>query len=272
MREPLPRIGAQPSRGARIAFFGGSFDPPHLGHLAVARAARAALGLDAVLFAPVGAQPLKPGGSTASYADRLAMTRLAIAGERGFSVSLADAPKLSGAPNFTLETLLGLRAELPPDGSLFCLMGADSFFCAAAMASLGGAPVCRAADCGFAPRPAAGRSEGCAARGTEHGTRSGCGRARLRCRGPSLSSLEPGGRMQSLLPASGLECRGQRLANPKPDSISVYQSSPLAGWNSSRRGFAPARSCFRLHPFARPVPIALSRASRLAHAPTRGYD
>jgi nicotinate-nucleotide adenylyltransferase len=128
MREPLPRIGAQPSRGARIAFFGGSFDPPHPGHLAVARAARAALGLDAVLFAPVGAQPLKPGGSTASYADRLAMTRLAIAGERGFSVSLADAPKLSGAPNFTLETLLGLRAELPPDGSLFCLMGADSFF------------------------------------------------------------------------------------------------------------------------------------------------
>jgi nicotinate-nucleotide adenylyltransferase len=116
------------STGRRVAFFGGSFDPPHLGHLAVARAARAALGLDAVLFAPVGAQPLKPQGSTASFADRLAMTRLAIAGEPGFAVSLADAPKPSGAPNFTLETLLGLRAELPAGGALFCLMGADSFF------------------------------------------------------------------------------------------------------------------------------------------------
>jgi nicotinate-nucleotide adenylyltransferase len=114
--------------GRRVAFFGGSFDPPHLGHLAVARAAKAALGLDTVLFAPVGAQPLKPHGSTADFDDRVAMTRLAIAGEPEFAVSLADAPKPSGAPNFTIETLLGLRAELPPGGVLFCLMGADSFF------------------------------------------------------------------------------------------------------------------------------------------------
>jgi nicotinate-nucleotide adenylyltransferase len=115
-------------RGRRVAFFGGSFDPPHLGHLTVARAARAALHLDTVLFAPVGAQPLKPHGSSAGFEDRLAMTRLAIAGEPGFDLSLADAPKPSSAPNFTLETLLGLRAELQPDGVLFCLMGADSFF------------------------------------------------------------------------------------------------------------------------------------------------
>ena len=111
----------------RVAFFGGSFDPPHLGHLGVARAARAALGLDTVLFAPVGAQPLKPQGSTACFADRLAMTRLAIAGEPGFDLSLADAPKSSGAPNYTLETLVSLRAELPPESALFCLMGADAF-------------------------------------------------------------------------------------------------------------------------------------------------
>lgn len=115
------------SGGKRVAFFGGSFDPPHQGHLAVARAARAALGLDAVLFAPVGAQPLKPLGSAASFEDRLAMTRLAIAGEPSFSLSLADAPKPSGAPNYSLETLVGLRTELPPASTLFCLMGADSF-------------------------------------------------------------------------------------------------------------------------------------------------
>jgi nicotinate-nucleotide adenylyltransferase len=116
-----------PSARRRVAFFGGSFDPPHLGHLAVARAAQAALALDTVLFAPVGTQPLKPIGSTASFADRLAMTRHAIADEPGFDLSLADAPKASGEPNYTLETLLALRAELPPQSALFCLMGADSF-------------------------------------------------------------------------------------------------------------------------------------------------
>jgi nicotinate-nucleotide adenylyltransferase len=116
-----------PSKGSRIAFFGGSFDPPHLGHLAVARAARAALGLDTVLFAPVGAQPLKPVGSTAGFDDRVAMTRLAIAGEAGFGISLADAPKPSGVPNYTLETLQNLRKELAPGCALYCLMGADSF-------------------------------------------------------------------------------------------------------------------------------------------------
>jgi nicotinate-nucleotide adenylyltransferase len=121
-QQPAQNINAR-----RVAFFGGSFDPPHLGHLGVARAARAALGLDTVLFAPVGAQPLKPQGSTASFEDRLAMTRQAIAGEPGFAVSLADAPKSSGAPNYTLETLLALRAELPPESTLFCLMGADAF-------------------------------------------------------------------------------------------------------------------------------------------------
>ena len=116
-----------PCAGKRVAFFGGSFDPPHQGHLAVARAARAALELDTVLFAPVGAQPLKPLGSTASFDDRVEMTRLAVEGMQGFEVSLADAPKPSAAPNYTLETLLQLRAGLS-GGALFCLMGADSFF------------------------------------------------------------------------------------------------------------------------------------------------
>jgi len=131
----LPRGG-----DSRVAFFGGSFDPPHNGHLAVARAARAAFALDTVLFAPVGMQPLKPEGSAASFEDRLAMTRLAIAGEPGFQVSLADAPKQAGdrtpaqndtpndTPNYTIDTLEQLRTSLAPDSTLFCLMGADSFF------------------------------------------------------------------------------------------------------------------------------------------------
>ncbi len=115
------------SREQRVAFFGGSFDPPHLGHLAVAHAALAALPLDTVLFAPVGAQPLKPAGSTASFDDRVEMTRLAIDGESALRISLADAPKPNGKPNYTLETLLEVKQGLPPGSQLYLLMGADAF-------------------------------------------------------------------------------------------------------------------------------------------------
>ena len=110
----------------RIAFFGGSFDPPHLGHLAAARAAREALHLDRVLFAPVGSQPLKPKGASASFADRLEMTRLAIAGDPTFELSLLDAPHTTGAPNYTLDTMRTLHEHLP-GAELFLLLGADSF-------------------------------------------------------------------------------------------------------------------------------------------------
>jgi nicotinate-nucleotide adenylyltransferase len=113
--------------GPRVAFFGGSFDPPHRGHLTIARAAHAALQLDRVLFAPVGAQPLKPSGSTASFDDRVAMTRLAIANDPAFAISLVDAPSSNGSPNYTFDTLLNLKNEMPIAAALFCLMGADSF-------------------------------------------------------------------------------------------------------------------------------------------------
>ena len=116
-----------PAGGARrIAFFGGSFDPPHLGHIGIARAAQAALQLDTVLFAPVGSQPLKPLGSTASFEDRVAMTELAIRGLPNFAISLADAPDPSGEPNYTIDTLHRLQAQFP-SAQLFTLMGADSF-------------------------------------------------------------------------------------------------------------------------------------------------
>jgi nicotinate-nucleotide adenylyltransferase len=115
------------SREQRVAFFGGSFDPPHLGHLAVAHAAMAALPLDTVLFAPVGAQPLKPAGAVVSFEDRLEMTRLAIKSEPAFKLSLADEPRPGGEPNYTIESLLTVKNDLPPGSKLYCLMGADSF-------------------------------------------------------------------------------------------------------------------------------------------------
>jgi nicotinate-nucleotide adenylyltransferase len=110
----------------RIAFFGGSFDPPHLGHIGIARAAQQLLNFDSILFTPVGNQPLKPSGSTASYEDRVAMTELAIQGLPQFAISFADAPDPTGAPNYTIDTLLRLRQQYP-SAELFNLMGADSF-------------------------------------------------------------------------------------------------------------------------------------------------
>ncbi len=120
--EPMPK---QTDRRRRIAFFGGSFDPPHLGHIGIARAAQIALELDTVLFAPVGLQPLKPQGSTASYEDRVAMTELAIKGVPEFAICLADAPNPNGTPNYTIDALLHLRKKFPA-AALFTLMGADS--------------------------------------------------------------------------------------------------------------------------------------------------
>ena len=120
------------SRGAircpmRIAFFGGTFDPPHCGHIAIARAAIERLGLDQVLVAPVGAQPLKGDSAHSSFEDRLAMVRLAVAGEPGLTASSVDAPLPDGQPNYTFDTLERLRKQLEPADELFCLLGADSF-------------------------------------------------------------------------------------------------------------------------------------------------
>ena len=111
----------------RIAFFGGTFDPPHCGHIAIARAAIRRLALDQVLVAPVGAQPLKGGTAHSSFEDRLAMVRLAVAGEPGLIASGVDAPLPNGQPNYTFDTLQRLRSQLQPNDMLFCLLGADSF-------------------------------------------------------------------------------------------------------------------------------------------------
>jgi nicotinate-nucleotide adenylyltransferase len=135
----------------RIALFGGTFDPIHRGHLRLAAAAAGAYALDRVLFAPVGNQPLKLADATASFADRMAMVRLALAapdaapgceqsypgaeafGDRSellpdprFAVSMLDAPRADGLPNYTADTLAALAREYPAD-ELFSLAGADSF-------------------------------------------------------------------------------------------------------------------------------------------------
>jgi nicotinate-nucleotide adenylyltransferase len=110
----------------RVALFGGTFDPPHRGHVGIATAAADALRLDKVLFAPVGRQPLKTRTTATAFADRLAMVNLACSVDTRFEASDIDMPLADGAPNYTVHTLAALR-EAMPDAVLFNLVGADSF-------------------------------------------------------------------------------------------------------------------------------------------------
>jgi nicotinate-nucleotide adenylyltransferase len=111
----------------RIAFFGGTFDPPHRGHLAIAGTAADRLQLDRVLFAPVGNQPLKHDSSVTSFDDRVAMVKLAIMEDPRFELSTIDAPHADERPNYTIDTIHALQKTLRPEDRLFCLVGADSF-------------------------------------------------------------------------------------------------------------------------------------------------
>ena len=110
----------------RIALFGGSFDPPHSGHIGIAMAAAERLDLDRVLMAPVGRQPLKRDQAHSPYEDRLVMVQLACAGHPPLVASAVDAPRMDGRYNYTYETLQLLRETLPAADELFCLVGADS--------------------------------------------------------------------------------------------------------------------------------------------------
>jgi nicotinate-nucleotide adenylyltransferase len=110
----------------RVALFGGSFDPPHHGHLAIATAAANALRLDSVLFAPAGRQPLKLDGTVTSFEDRFAMVELACLEDSRFAASEIDAPRADGLPNYTVDTLSELERRMP-QAKRFNLVGADSF-------------------------------------------------------------------------------------------------------------------------------------------------
>lgn len=110
----------------RIGFFGGSFDPPHRGHVAIAKAAADAFGLEKVLIAPTGRQPLKPAGARASFEDRFAMVACISELDRRFAASELDAPRADGAVNYTVDALKVLEDWLP-DAEVYTIIGADSF-------------------------------------------------------------------------------------------------------------------------------------------------
>jgi nicotinate-nucleotide adenylyltransferase len=112
--------GANP----RIGVLGGTFDPIHLGHLILAEEARDQLGLSAVYFVPAGDPPHKRGRKLAGVEDRLRMINLAIAGNGAFRTSRADADR--PGPHYTIDMVHILKAQLPPGGELYFLMGLDS--------------------------------------------------------------------------------------------------------------------------------------------------
>jgi nicotinate-nucleotide adenylyltransferase len=92
-----------------LGVFGGTFDPIHLAHLAVAEAARDALGLERVLFIPNGEPPHKPDRVITPATDRLAMVRAAIDGNPAFEVSTIEVDR--DGPSYTADTLEALLAE-----------------------------------------------------------------------------------------------------------------------------------------------------------------
>jgi len=106
----------------RIGILGGTFDPIHYGHLAIAEEARVALGLDRVLFVPAARQPFKRDAHAAKPQQRLEMVRLACAGNAAFETSPIEIER--AGPSYTVNTLETLSAsEL---GELHFIMGADA--------------------------------------------------------------------------------------------------------------------------------------------------
>lgn len=117
-------------RDRRIALFGGTFDPIHIGHLAVARAAERRFHLDEIHFIPTGRPPHKNRSGMASYADRYAMTSIACADHPRFLPSLAEAGGgQSGREIFySVDTVRHFKQRHHGSGAhLYFLVGADSF-------------------------------------------------------------------------------------------------------------------------------------------------
>jgi nicotinate-nucleotide adenylyltransferase len=108
----------------RLAIFGGTFDPIHNAHLAIARSAADHFSLDRVVFVPAGRPPHKPASTHAPFEDRVRMVELACAGEPRFEVSRLEEGEQR---SFSIYTIERVRAGLGSRDELFFLIGADAF-------------------------------------------------------------------------------------------------------------------------------------------------
>lgn len=119
MAQPHPVNSAR-----RIGVLGGTFDPPHIGHLVIAQEALKHLKLDQVLFAPTHQPPHKPGQKITPINQRLEMVRLAIASESRFVLSRVDVDR--PGPTYTVDMLRLLRRQFGENVDLYFIMGMDS--------------------------------------------------------------------------------------------------------------------------------------------------
>jgi nicotinate-nucleotide adenylyltransferase len=106
-----------------IAVLGGTFDPIHNGHLAVASVVQERLAPVEIVFMPAGQPYLKSGHNISPAADRLEMTRLAIAGNPCWSLSTLETDR--SGPTYTLDTIRALKTRVSPPGELYFILGWD---------------------------------------------------------------------------------------------------------------------------------------------------
>src|SRR5512139_1430301 len=110
--------------GSRIGLFGGSFDPPHRGHLALAVQARDELALDALCWVPAGQPWQKAQRTLAPAEDRLAMVRLMIEGQAGMRVD--DIELRREGPSYTIDTVEAMHVR-DPGALLYLVIGQDQY-------------------------------------------------------------------------------------------------------------------------------------------------
>lgn len=108
----------------RIGLFGGTFDPPHVGHLMVAQIAREMAQLDRVVFIPAAIPPHKQHQDITNVESRLAMVAMAVKPFSSFEVSPIECQR--EGPSYTVDTVLAYR-KLYPFAELFLILGADMF-------------------------------------------------------------------------------------------------------------------------------------------------
>jgi nicotinate-nucleotide adenylyltransferase len=116
---------ARPPVAGTLGMLGGTFDPVHLGHLAVADEAREALGLEHVVFVPAGHPPHKAGRPISPAVDRLAMIELAIADNPAFSVDRIELDR--PGPSYTVDTVAALLSGDDPPTELTVIVSAELF-------------------------------------------------------------------------------------------------------------------------------------------------
>ncbi len=108
----------------RIGILGGTFDPPHVGHLWLAALAAESMELERVLFMPAAQPPHKRLRGKTGAADRLLMTRLAIEGDPAFEITAIEMER--PGPSYTIDSIVELERLCGADARLFLIMAADS--------------------------------------------------------------------------------------------------------------------------------------------------